>query len=120
MKTLKLNRKTDLSHIDNIDDLRKETSRLSIVVLEQENELKLLLKTLPKELVKSGVSNVVPSFLKGKMSGVALTAGTALLSNFFVKKGATGSMGILGSTLKKAGLVALGRLALKWLFNKKK
>ncbi|GAO44971.1 hypothetical protein [Flavihumibacter petaseus] len=110
----------DLSYINSVHDLQAEEALLRARIRAQEDELKVHLRSLPKEAFKAGVGSVVQPILSNKAASVALTAGSALLGNFFVKKAATTVSHAAFSSIKKAGLLALGNVTLKWLFGKKK
>lgn len=120
MKTLLKTSQTELKTIGNIHDLQAEAIRLNQSIKLQEEELRIHLKRLPREAMKVGMGNVVPSIINSKVAGLALTAGGALLGNYFLPKAAASTAGVLGSTLKNAGLAKLGEMAYKWIFSKKK
>lgn len=120
MKTLPKASPTKMVTINTIQDLQAEASRLGASLKVQEAELRTHLKRLPREAMKVGVGNMVPSIINSKVAGIALTAGTALLGNYFLPKAAVSTAGIFGGTLKKAGLATLGQMAIKWIFRKKK
>ncbi|ULQ52617.1 hypothetical protein [Flavihumibacter fluvii] len=120
MKTLPKTSLTELPAITNINDLQIEARRISESLKMQEMEIRSHLKRLPREAMKVGVGNVVPSIINSKVAGIALTAGTALLGNYLLPKAAISSASLLGGTLKKAGLATLGQMAMKWILKKKK
>lgn len=120
MKMLLKTSPTDLKPITTIHDLQAEARRISAGVKTQELELRAHLKKLPREVMKAGVGNVIPAIVNSKMAGIALTAGTALLGNYFLPKTAASTAGIIGNMLKKAGIASLGKLALGWFTKKNK
>ena len=120
MKTIPTASPVSSGAINTIEDLQHEARRLQAALKTQEAELRIHLKRLPREAMRAGVGNVVPSIINSKVAGIALTAGTALLGNYFLPKAAVSTAGILGGTLKKAGMATLGQMAVKWLFRKKK
>ena len=120
MKTIPTASPISPGTINTIHDLQNEARRLQDALKVQEAELRIHLKRLPREAMRAGVGNVVPSIINSKVAGIALTAGTALLGNYFLPKAAVSTAGILGGTLKKAGMATLGQMAVKWLFRKKK
>jgi len=120
MKKLLQASPTKLTTITNIQELQAEARRVNAAVKLQEAELREHLKKLPKEAMKLGMGNVVPSIFNSKVAGIALTAGSALLGNYLMPKTAVGTVGILGDTLKKAGIASLGKMALNWITKKRK
>jgi hypothetical protein len=72
--------------------------------------------------VKSAVKGVVPAVVAGKLTGMAFNAGTSLIAGLLAPKAtaATAAGGLLSGSLKKAGWIALFRLASKWLLSRKK
>ena len=120
MKALLKTSPIDQLAINSIHDLQAASMRLEASLKMQEAELRIHLKRLPVEAVKAGVGNAVPSILNSKMAGIAFTAGTTLLGNYLLPKAAASTVGILGSTLKKAGIATIGEMAFKLLFRKKK
>ena len=119
MITIPLTSEPELSEINNIRDIQTETRNIKARIKQQEAELRVHFKLLPREALKMGIGNAVPAFMKSKAAGFALTAGSALVGNFLLPKAATKTASVLGSTLKKAGLAALGNMALKWIFKRK-
>lgn len=115
-----LSTEKDLSFINTVEDLQLEARRLRSKIRLQEDELREHLKTLPREAMKAGVGNIVQPLMNNKMAGLALTAGSALVGNFFVKKAAASATTAAFSSFKKAGVLALGKVALNWLFRPKK
>lgn len=73
-------------YIGSMDDLKKEQRQLRHRILEQEKELRKRVSQVPGELFYSGIDNVLPSMLTGKVSSFALSAGRGLINNFFVRK----------------------------------
>ncbi len=122
MKTMTTQQKSnrDLSYISNVGDLQAEAHRLRLLIREQEAELREHFRHLPKEAMKAGVGAVAAPVLKNKAASIAIAAGSALVGNFFVKKAAATASQAAFSSFKKAGALALGRLALNWLFRDKK
>lgn len=74
--------KIDLSHIDNMEELKAEINNVHKRVKFREKDLNERLNRLPHESIKATVSNVVPSvissFLPGKSASL-ITGGLGLL-----------------------------------------
>ena len=68
MKTRSANNK-DLSHIDNLDDLKDEIKLVKGRIKEREQELGERWKKLPEESFKSAVGVVLPFYLSNKVAG---------------------------------------------------
>ena len=68
MKTRSANNK-DLSHIDNLDDLKNEIRLVRGRIRASEKELGERWKKLPEESFKSAVGVVLPFYLSNKVAG---------------------------------------------------
>lgn len=68
MKTRSANNK-DLSHIDNLNDLRDEIRLVKSRIKNSEKELGERWKKLPEESFKSAVGVVLPFYLSNKVAG---------------------------------------------------
>lgn len=81
----------DLSHIDNLEELRAEIRNVHARVKLQERDLNERLNRLPQESMKATVSNVVPavvgSFLPGKSAALVTGALGLLLGRGNFAKG---------------------------------
>jgi hypothetical protein len=125
MKTQQADPK-DYSHITTLAELRAKTRVLRLTVKDQERQLREELKSLPSEAIKSGASRLFSGKQgggigwQGALTGIAATAGTALLGSFFAKKATASIAGKAGMGLAKSGLAALAPVLLKLLFRKKK
>lgn len=124
MKNRKSGNKTDLSFIQNTEDLRAEARRLRLEIRLQEIELRRSLKSLPGEAVKAGVGKILPSgftgSLAGPLAGVAITAGSALLGGYLTKKAGAVLAGKAGASLAKTGILAAVPALIQLLFRKRK
>ena len=128
MKTMKENRAhhKDYSHISNLAELTAHTRELRATVRHQERVLREQVKALPSEALKAGTSRLFSSKpgggigWQGALTGVAVTAGTALLGSFLTKKATAAVAGKAGMGLAKSGLVALAPVLLKLLTRKKR
>lgn len=125
MKVKKAHHK-DYSHISNMAELTALTRDLRATVRHQERELRDQVKALPSEALKAGTSRIFSGKpgeglgWKGALTGVAVTAGTALLGTFLTKKATAAVAGKAGAGLVKNGLVALAPVLLKLLSRKKR
>jgi hypothetical protein len=81
----------DLSHIDNIGELRVEIRNVHARVKLQERDLNERLNRLPEESIKATVSSVIPSaigsFLPGKSAALVTGALGLLLGKGDFEKG---------------------------------
>lgn len=106
--------------IENLEQLRKAKRLMKAEIRLQEAVLRQELKVLPGEAVKAGLGKLVP-FNIGKgwaapVTGLAVTAGTALAGSYLTKR-ATAKV---GWSLAKKGAAVVAPVLLKWLFGKKK
>jgi hypothetical protein len=97
--------KTESPSINNLKDVEMAARRLTASLKLQENNLRLHLKQLPREAVKTGIGSIVPAIVNNKLAAVAVTAGAAIVGKYFVPK---------------MGLLTLGEMAVKYFLNKKK
>jgi hypothetical protein len=98
-------RRTELPSINNLTDVGLAAGRLNTSLKLQEDNLRLHLKQLPREAVKTGIGSIVPTIVNNKLAAVAVTAGAAIVGKYFVPK---------------MGLLTLGEMAVKYFLSKKK
>lgn len=101
--------------IRSLPDLRREQQALRLRIRAREEVLRERISHVPGELFYSGVDNVLPNIIKGKISSFALGAGRGLINSFFLQKApvAVGGLKILqkvkpSGILKKAGSLVTG------------
>ena len=118
MTTLKSKHKNDLSHIDNLADLKKEQRLVKARLKLHEETLTEQWQKLPAETFKLAVRKVVPFYLNNKVldKSWSLVSGAVGLFNASNKKAA--GKEVLG-TAKKLGMFTAVR-ALYNIFKKKK
>jgi len=106
-------------YIGSMEALKKEKYALERRLREQEDELRRRVQQVPGEMFYSGMDSIIPSFLSGKVSSLALNAGKGLINNFFVRKAATaGGLKILDA-VKPSGLIRRLGSAYKAVLKKK-
>ncbi len=87
MKTMKSN-----YNIQSYADLEREEIRVKKRLKKQEEELKLKLRTLPEELVTTGVTKAVTGILNGDLFR-AVSGIFKIIKNVFANKEASGESG---------------------------
>lgn len=108
---MKMKKKTDLSHINSLNDLAKEQIAVKARIRLREEELKTHFKQLPKEALKFGAAAVVPSVLQSKAASSIFSAGRNIVGSLFAKKGEKGEA--IWEAVKQAGLYVAIKQALK-------
>jgi len=63
-----MNKNKDLSHINNLDDLRKEIVRVKADIKIQEQQLEERAKRLPKEALKAGAGAAFPFIINNAVA----------------------------------------------------
>lgn len=63
-----MNQNKDLSHINNLDDLRKEIVRVKADIKAQEQQLEERAKRLPKEALKAGAGAAFPFIINNAVA----------------------------------------------------
>lgn len=115
-------RKKDLSHINNIDDLKTEILATKIRIRQAEVDFEDRWKRLPQESIKATLGSVIPLFLNNKIAGGTWSVLSTILKMFLGKTGKDGNDTLVGSLLKGSGKVGIFA-ALKTaysIFRKKK
>lgn len=106
-----------LSHIKSLKDLQQEQYRVKLRVQQHEKDFAKKVQQLPAELAAAGVNNLIPPFLRGKVTNSALNGGKFLINKFFVTDEATGGTKLLTSA-KKSGVIPLVKTVFKMLRGK--
>ena len=107
--------------IRSLADLRIHEQALRLRIRAREEELQKRINHIPGELFYSGVDNIIPNLIKGKVSSLALNAGRGVINSFFLHKSplSTGGLKIL-QAVKPSGLVQKAQSALTSVFKKVK
>lgn len=107
--------------IRSLPDLKREEQALRLRIREHESVLRERLNHIPGELFYSGVDNVLPNFIKGKISSLALGAGRGVINSFFLKKApvAYGSLKVL-QAVKPSGLIKKAGSIFTSVFKKRR
>ena len=111
--------KMNLSNINSIEDLLNEQREVKLRIKQREKILQSHLQKLPGELVKKGISTVVPAFLAGKATTVGLNAAGKLVNFAFSKIGDKDAGGLYKAA-KQVGLFTILRLAYKNFVQKRR
>lgn len=77
-----MNKKHNLGHINNLDDLQKEIRLVNSRIKQQERELKSRWERLPQEAIKATLGSVIPFFLRNKVAGNTWTLLKSAVSLF--------------------------------------
>lgn len=112
------NRQGEPFQINSLADLQEEQRRLKAEVGLQESELRDMARALPRESLKAGIGNLLPSMISGKYAGAALGLGSVLFSLLLKKKIPESGAKQLTASLKQAGLLTLAQLALRYFMKK--
>ena len=109
-----------INSIRSLNDLKREEQALRLRIRTREEILRERLNHIPGELFYSGVDNVLPNFIKGKISSLALGAGRGVINSFFLKTApvATGRLKVL-QAVKPSGLLKKAGSAISSIFRKK-
>ena len=75
---------SNLSHIKSAQAIRQEQYRVRERLKLQEKEFKKRFQQLPAELAAASANNLIPKFLRGKVTDTALNGGKFLINKFFV------------------------------------
>ena len=111
--------KADLSFINNIEDLQATTRRLRYTLRKQEDEIRDHLKDFPKQALRASAQSVVPTFLTGKMTGVALSAGAAILGGFLAGRKTKTVEQTLNRSWKQVALLGAAQFLTRLLLKRK-
>lgn len=108
-------------NIHTLEDLKREERALRLRIRVKEEALQARINHIPGELFYSGVDNVLPGFLKGKVSALALGAGKGIINGFFLSKSpvTAGGLKIL-QAVKPSGLIRKARWVVSSVFTRKK
>ena len=74
----------NLSHIKSSEALRQEQFRVRERLKLQEKDFKKRFQQLPAEIAAASANNLIPRFLRGKVTDTALNGGKFLINKFFV------------------------------------
>src|SRR5690349_11151788 len=66
--SMNMNKNKDLSHINNLEDLRKEIVRVKAAIKIQEQQLEERAKRLPKEALKAGAGAAFPFIINNAVA----------------------------------------------------
>lgn len=112
--------KTDLSHINTIEELRSTQVMVKLRIKEREKDLAERLHKVPQEAVKATVGAVVPAFLNNKVASITWTILKGSAGLLFRKKGhaANDIKENVVSSAKQLGLFTLLKTAYS-LWSKK-
>lgn len=108
--------KVDLSHIDTLEDLKREQLVIKARLRMQEEELKEHFKNVPKEALKAGASAIVPQVLQNKATSNIFNASRNIVGSLFAKKGHKSD--VLWKGVRQAGMYVLLKQALKILMRR--
>lgn len=95
------------SHIKSLDDIVTERQRLKTRLNFYEKEFRRKFQELPAELAAAGANNLIPRFLRGKVTDTALSGGKFLINKFFVS-GDDAKPSIIGRS-KAGGLFSVAK-----------
>ena len=105
-----------LSHIKSAETLRQEQYRVRERLKLQEKEFKKRFQQLPAELAAASANNLIPRFLRGKVTDTALNGGKFLINKFFVADDDNKS---LVSQTRKTGVVPFVKTVFRMFKGKK-
>ena len=74
------------SSINSLEELKLHQEATRLRIRDKEQQIRLKMQEMPGELFYSGMDSVIPNFLTGKVSSMALSAGRGMINHFFVKK----------------------------------
>jgi hypothetical protein len=101
----------DTSHIKSLTDIATERQRLKTRLTFYEKEFKRKFQELPAELAAAGANNLIPKFLRGKVTDTALSGGKFLINKLFVSDDDT-KPSIIGRA-KSGGLFSVAKTVFK-------
>jgi len=111
--------KKNLTNINSIEDLLNEQRLVKLRIRQREQILQSHLQKLPGELVRKGISTVVPAFLAGKATSAGLNVAGNLVNLAFSKIGNKDAGGLYKAA-KQVGLFTIMRLAYKNFVQKRR
>ena len=107
--------------IRSLADLKREEQALRLRIRSQEEVLRERINHVPGELFYSGVDNILPNLIKGKISSLALGAGRGVINSFFLKKAPVAQTGLkLLQKVKPSGLIKKAGSVVSGIFKKKR
>lgn len=106
-QTVNHKRKKDLSHINNIDDLKAEILATKIRIRQAELDFEDRWQRLPQESIKATLGSVIPLFLNNKIAGGTWSVLSTIFKMFLGKADKGGSDTLVGSLLKGSGKVGI-------------
>ena len=74
------------SSINSLEELRLHQEATRLKIRDTEQQIRMKMQEMPGELFYSGLDSVIPNFLSGRVSSMALNAGKGVINHFFVKK----------------------------------
>ena len=107
--------------IRSLQQLRQEQAALQLRIRARETTLRERISHVPGELFYSGVDNILPNIIKGKISSLALGAGRGVINHFFLQKApvAVGGLKIL-QRAKPSGLIKKAGSLISSVFKKRR
>jgi hypothetical protein len=93
------------STINSLDELRLHQEATRLKIRDKEQQIRMKMQEMPGELFYSGMDSVIPNFLSGKVSSMALSAGKGVINHFFVKKALSQGGPAILKLAKPSGLV---------------
>lgn len=111
----------DHKPIHSFQDLKREEKALRQRIRIREEQLQAKLNHIPGELFYSGVDNILPNLIKGRVSNFALGAGRGLINTLFLKRSPLplGPLKVL-SVVKPSGLLRKAGAGIAALLTRKK
>lgn len=107
----------DLTHIKSVATLKQEQEIIRSRLKMYEKEFKKKFQQLPGEMAAAGANNLIPRFLRGKVTDTALNGGKFLINKLFVSEDEEKKT--LVPAVKKPGLFSIAKNVFKMLKKKK-
>lgn len=104
-QTVQNKKKKDLSHINNIDDLKAEILATKIRIRQSELDMEDRWKRLPQESIKATLGSVIPLFLNNKIAGGTWSLLSTIVRMLLGKGEKNGGDTLVGSLLKGSGKI---------------
>ncbi len=109
--------KYNLSHINNLDALKQEQSKVRQRIAYREDELKLKMYEIPAEVTAAGVNSFIPAILRGKVSESILKGGKKLINALLLPEDKRPT-NILTKAAKTGGLIMILKKGFRLLLKK--
>lgn len=93
------------SSINSLEELQLHQEATRLRIRDKEQQIRMKMQEVPGELFYSGIDNMLPNFLSGRVSSLALNAGKGVINHFFVKKAITHGTPALLRLAKPSGLL---------------